>query len=86
MCDCGHRHVRLETAVDQRATCFVPSGGGNNLQTSFHIVGDDGAADLHSGLGKPAPSHAPKTIASLPRAEDILDPAIDTIDRLVSSI
>ncbi len=62
------------------------SGSGNDLQTSFDVVGDGGEADLHGGLGKPAPSHAWKTIASLPGAEDLLDPATDAMDRLVPGI
>jgi len=86
MCGCGTATSALRRRPIGGRVVSSLSGGVNDLQTSLHVVGDGGEADLHGGLGKPAPAHASKTIASLPGAEDLLDPATDAMDRLVPGI
>ena len=55
----------------------------DEAQCAFEIVGDGSEADLEGGLCQSAAAHMAKTVASLPGAEDFLDPASDAMDRSV---
>lgn len=75
---------------------FRPTGGGfglwcssrrgDNRQTAFEIIGDGGGMDLDGNLGQSSPAHATKAVASLPGAEDFLDPTAHPMDRPVPGI
>lgn len=69
-----------------RLTALWLSGSSRNLQAPFQIVGDGGQANLNAFLCKPSPSHLAQAVASFPCPEDFLDPAADTVDRLVPGI
>ena len=72
----------------RRLLCVSPGSLSlsDNRQTTLKIVGDRSEADLDGSLGQSEPSHAAQAIASLPGAEDFLDPASDPMDRLVPGI
>ena len=53
---------------------------GRDRTGSLEVVGDGGEVNLGGGFGDADPSHPPEPVASLPGAEDFLDPAAHPVD------
>jgi hypothetical protein len=64
----------------------VSSGRGENPGTALDVAHDCGEADLQTDFRQSSPSHAPKTVAALPRSKDLLDAAANAVDRLIPSL
>ena len=56
---------------------------GDDIDCASKIIGDGREVDLDGGLGETAPSHAAQSIASFPRAKNLLDPSADTMDTVI---